>query len=83
MKTRITAVVNNEPPIKPDWAATEISEKAVDPVVAQKMMIPTKSAASPTLVTTKAFKAASRADGFSNQCPTSKYEHRPTSSQKI
>src|SRR5215211_9555116 len=81
MNTRITAVVNSEPPIKPDWAANETSEKEVDPVVAQKTMIPTNNAASPIRVTTKAFKAASRAEGFSNQCPTSKYEQRPTSSQ--
>jgi hypothetical protein len=71
-KTRITAVVNSEPPINPDWAANEMSEKAVEPVVAQKMMMPTNNAASPTLVTTKAFKAASRAEGFSNQWPTSR-----------
>jgi hypothetical protein len=70
MKTRITAVVNREPPIKPDWAANEISEKATDPVVAQKMIIPMNSAASPILVTTKALSAALRAEGFSNQCPT-------------
>jgi hypothetical protein len=72
MNTRITAVVNNEPPMKPDWAANETSEKARDPVVAQKMIIPTNNAASPILVTTNAFTAASRADGFSNQCPTSR-----------
>jgi hypothetical protein len=47
-----------------------MSSKATDPVVAQKMMIPINSAASPTLVTIKAFWAASRAEGFSNQWPT-------------
>src|SRR5215217_883346 len=34
-KTSMTAVVNREPPINPDWAATEISVKAVEPVVAE------------------------------------------------
>jgi hypothetical protein len=43
--------------------------KDVVPVARQKMMIPTKSAASPIRVTMNAFWAASRADGFSNQCP--------------
>ena len=66
MNTRITAVVNSEPPMNPDWAASEMSENAVEPVVAQKMMMPTNSAASPILVTTKALTAASRAEGFSN-----------------
>jgi hypothetical protein len=47
-----------------------MSSKATDPVVAQKMMIPINSAASPILVTIKAFCAASRAEGFSNQWPT-------------
>src|SRR5918997_1915329 len=32
--TRITAVVNSEPPINPDWAASEMSEKATEPFVA-------------------------------------------------
>ena len=81
-KTRITAVVNSEPPINPDWAASEMSENATDPVVAQKMIMPTNNAASPILVTINAFIAASRAEGFSNQCPTSRYEHKPTNSQK-
>ena len=48
---------------------------------AQKMMIAINSAASPIRVTINAFKAASLADGFSNQCPIRRYEHRPTSSQ--
>jgi hypothetical protein len=72
MKTSMTAVVNREPPINSAWAASEMSVKAVEPVVAQKMIIPTNSPASPIRVTTKAFIAASRAEGFSNQWPTSR-----------
>ncbi len=81
-KTSTTAAVNSDPPINPAWAASETSSKAVEPVVAQKMMIPINSAASPMRVTMKAFCAAWRAEGFSNQCPTRRYEHKPTSSQK-
>jgi hypothetical protein len=81
IKTSTTAAVKSEVPINPAWAASEIPSKEVVPVCAQKMMIPMKSAASPMRVTMNAFRAASRADGFSYQCPIRRYEQRPTSSQ--
>jgi hypothetical protein len=80
-KTSTTAVAKSDPPIKPAWAASEIPSKDVVPVRAQKMMIAMNSAASPMRVTMNAFRAASRAEGFSYQCPIRRYEHRPTSSQ--
>src|SRR5215207_2003816 len=81
IKTSTTAIVKSDPPINPAWAASEIPSKDVVPVLAQKMMIATNSAASPILVTMNAFRAASLAEGFSYQCPIRMYEHRPTSSQ--
>src|SRR3712207_7332518 len=63
-KTSTTAAVKTDPPINPAWAASEMPSKEVVPVARQKMMIATKSAASPILVTMNAFKAASLADGL-------------------
>jgi hypothetical protein len=52
------------------------------PRVVQSSITPRAKPKSPTRLTMKAFFPASAADCFSNQKPMSRYEHRPTASQK-
>ena len=70
-------------PKVPDWAAANASLMLKLPTFTHNSRMPTSSPTSPIRVTTKAFLAASRGPGFSNQNPINRYEHRPTSSQAI
>ena len=54
--------------------------KSKDPNVTNTRTMPTSIAASPILVTTKAFFAALAAAGRSNQWPIRRYEQSPTPS---
>jgi hypothetical protein len=58
-------------------------QKSNVPVTAHSMTMPATNPRSPSLVIQKALTAARAADGRSYQKPMRRYEHRPTSSQKM
>src|SRR3989338_4330083 len=64
-------------------AAEKSALKSSVPMEKKISRMPKKKPMSPARVKIKAFLAAAAAEGFSNQKPIRKYEHRPTSSQKI
>ena len=53
------------------------------PVAAHSMTMPATKPRSPSFVVQNAFTAAAAAEGRVYQYPISRYEHRPTSSQKM
>ncbi len=61
--------------------AAEMPTKETVPKVANASMVPSAMPMSPTRFTTKAFLAATAAEGLYCQKPISRYDARPTPSQ--
>ena len=77
-KVRVSPVIASPLAIE-----SNIGPNAKEPTAEYNSIMPMKNPMSPTLFVKNAFLLASAALSFSNQCPMSKYELTPTSSQDI